>query len=127
MSTSRCCGCTSRRRWDCAPTTSGTDVVETNPPLVPLLLGQAVFTAVAALLILYLLSARGRTVREGREYAIFESPSLVNRTLPYLRQGLNRETAEKTAEVIHEYLQPAAVAIAGGRTILTHVGAGTEH
>jgi LytS/YehU family sensor histidine kinase len=86
-----------------------------------------VFTAVAAALVFYLVFARGRTVREGREYAIFESLSLVHGTLPHLRQGLNRETAARTATVIHEYLQPAAVAIAGGSQILAHVGAGADH
>lgn len=91
------------------------------------LTAQLVFTAIAAGVVLYLLSARGRTVREGREYAIFESLSLVNRTLPYLRQGLNRATAAKTAAVIHEFLQPAAVGIVDGKKIVAHVGAGADH
>jgi LytS/YehU family sensor histidine kinase len=94
--------------------------------LLPLLLGQAVFTAVAALLVLYLLLTRGRTASEGREHAIFETLALANRTLPYLRQGLNQRTASKTAEVIQEVLQPAAVAIVGTK-ILAHVGAAGDH
>src|ERR687886_2347586 len=99
-----------------------------NPvDLVPLLLGQAVFTVVAAGLVWTLLLTRGRTVSEGREHAIFESLSLANRTLPYLRQGLNRGTADKTAAAIHEVLRPAAVAIVGGQRILAHVGAGADH
>ncbi len=101
--------------------------MENGPELVPLLLGQAVFTAVAAGLVLYLVLTRGRTVSEGREYALYESLSLANRTLPYLRQGLNRATAARTAAVIQEVLQPAAVAIVGGRQILAHVGAGADH
>ncbi len=97
-----------------------------SAPLLPLLLGQAVFTAVAALLVLYLLLTRGRTASEGREIAIFETLALANRTLPYLRQGLNQRTATKTAEVIYEVLQPAAVAIVASK-ILAHVGAAGDH
>jgi two-component system sensor histidine kinase LytS len=101
--------------------------MENAPELVQLLIGQLVFTAVAAGLVLYLVFTRGRTVSEGREHAIFESLSLANRTLPYLRQGLNRGTADKTAGAIHEVLRPAAVAIVGGQRILAHVGAGADH
>jgi LytS/YehU family sensor histidine kinase len=82
--------------------------MEADYPLWPLLLGQVVFTAVAALLVLYLVFTRGRTVTEGREQAIHEALALANRTLPYLRRGLTRVTAHKTALVLHEFLQPAA-------------------
>lgn len=101
--------------------------METEYPLVQLVVGQLVFTAVAAALVLYLVIHRGRTVTEGREHAMYEALSLANRTLPYLRQGLNRNTAAKTAAVIQELLQPAAVAIVGGRDILAHLGAGADH
>jgi two-component system LytT family sensor kinase len=101
--------------------------MEADYPLLPLLLGQVVFTAVAALLVLYLVFTRGRTVTEGREQAIHEALALANRTLPYLRRGLTGVTAHKTALVLHEFLQPAAVAIVGGRQILAHVGAGSDH
>ncbi|HZU06333.1 MAG TPA: histidine kinase [Chloroflexota bacterium] len=101
--------------------------MDSRPDLIPLLLGQLVFTAVATAVVLYLVLTRGRTVREGREQAICESLALANRTLPYLRQGLNRMTAKKAAAVIHEFLQPAAVAIVSGRKILAHVGAGADH
>jgi two-component system sensor histidine kinase LytS len=91
------------------------------------LLGELIFTAIAAAVVLYLVLTRRRTFNEGREYAVFESLALVNRTLPYLRRGLNRETATRTAAVVHEFLQPAAVGIVGGRTILAHAGAGADH
>jgi LytS/YehU family sensor histidine kinase len=82
---------------------------------------------VAAALVVHLVLTRGRTVSEGREHAIFESLALANRTLPFLRQGLNRATAARTAAAIHDVLRPAAVGIVGGRQILAHVGAGADH
>jgi two-component system, LytTR family, sensor histidine kinase LytS len=101
--------------------------MENSAPLVPLLVGQLVFTAVAAALVVHLVLTRGRTVSEGREHAIFESLALANRTLPFLRQGLNRATAARTAAAIHDVLRPAAVSISGRRQILAHVGAGADH
>ena len=103
------------------------EAMETGSQLVPLLFGQVVFTMLAAAVVLHLLLTRGRTVSEGREHALYEALALANRTLPYLRQGLNRATAARTAAVIQEVLQPAAVAIVGGRQILAHVGAGADH
>src|SRR5262249_5217361 len=67
------------------------------------------------------------TVTEGRELAAFETLSLVNRTLPHLRRGLDVRTAARTAAVIQEYIRPAAVGIAGGRIVLAHTGAGADH
>ncbi len=101
--------------------------MENSPQLIPLLVGQLVSTAVAAALVVHLVLTRGRTVSEGREHAIFESLALANRTLPYLRQGLNRATAARTAAAIHDVLRPAAVGIVGGQQILAHVGAGADH
>ncbi len=75
----------------------------------------------------YVALTRLRTVTTGREQAIFETLALANRTLPYLRQGLNRVTAARTAELIYDFLKPAAVAIVGGRTILAHAGQGSDH
>ncbi|MER3419669.1 MAG: sensor histidine kinase [Chloroflexota bacterium] len=91
------------------------------------LLIQALLTALAAGVVLYLAVTRGRRASQGREYAFSEALALVNRTLPYLRRGLNLVTAARTAAVIHQYLAPAAVAIVGGSKVLAHVGAGADH
>lgn len=96
-------------------------------PLIPLLLGQLVFTAVGAALVWYLAYRRGRTFSEGREQAMLEALQLTNRTLPYLRQGLSRHTAAKAAAVIYNYFRPAAVAIVSESQIVGFVGAGADH
>ncbi|MGE5672608.1 MAG: LytS/YhcK type 5TM receptor domain-containing protein, partial [Mycobacterium leprae] len=48
-------------------------------------------------------------------------------TLPYLRQGLTRESAGPAARIIYEALNVTAVAITDDREILAHVGAGSDH
>jgi LytS/YehU family sensor histidine kinase len=45
-------------------------------------------------------------------------------TLPYLRQGLNEESAQKICEIIHKITEVDAVAITDGHTILGFHGVG---
>lgn len=56
-----------------------------------------------------------------------KSLNIANGTLPYLRHGLNRESAARVAELIKNSTSVAAVAITDGRTILAHVGKGADH
>lgn len=101
--------------------------MENEYPLIPILLGQLVFTAVGAIVVWYLGRRRGRTFSEGREQAMLDALQLTNRTLPYLRQGLNRHTAAKTAQVIYDYFRPAGVAIVSEGRITAFVGAAADH
>lgn len=48
-------------------------------------------------------------------------------TLPILRQGLDEHSAEKTARVIYNMTEAAAVAITDKERILAHIGAGDNH
>jgi LytS/YehU family sensor histidine kinase len=101
--------------------------MEAGIPIFVVIVSELFITLLVGLVVAYMVLARHRTVTTGREQAIFETLSLANRTLPYLRQGLNRETAVRTAELIYDFLQPAAVAIVGGQTILAHAGEGADH
>jgi two-component system, LytTR family, sensor kinase len=101
--------------------------VDEQYPLLPILLGQLSLTVVGAALVWYLAYRRGRSFSEGREQAMYEALQLTNRTLPYLRQGLNRHTAAKTAEVIYNYFRPAAVSVVAGERIVGFVGAAADH
>lgn len=47
--------------------------------------------------------------------------------LPYLKQGVNYETAKSTAGVLMSELGPAAVAVTDTHKILAHLGQGAEH
>ncbi len=91
------------------------------------LLAQLVFTVVVVGIATAFIVRRNQTFGQGREEASFETLHLANRTLPYLRQGLNRVTAEKTAELIYDYTQAAAVAITTGDAMLTFKGEGEDH
>ena len=52
---------------------------------------------------------------------------IATQTLPYLRHGLNRESAAQTARIIYNSVKLAAVAITNGQEILAHVGRGDDH
>jgi len=52
---------------------------------------------------------------------------IANKTLPYLRQGFNEETAKSTAEIIYEMTGLQAVSITDDKKILAHIGSGSDH
>jgi len=75
----------------------------------------------------YVMSRKVVTVRmdDGDEH--FDSTlQIANETLPFLRQGLNDETAQKAAEIILKISDVAAVAITNRERVLAYVGAGCE-
>jgi two-component system sensor histidine kinase LytS len=52
---------------------------------------------------------------------------VADKTLSFLRQGLNRESAEKVAQEILRTTRVAAVAITDTKCVLAHVGTGASH
>ncbi|GGK17149.1 sensor protein LytS [Caldalkalibacillus thermarum] len=52
---------------------------------------------------------------------------IADKVLPYIKQGLNQETAHITAHLLMNELQPAAVAVADEEHILAHIGLGADH
>lgn len=61
------------------------------------------------------------------EKSFVPSLQIANETLPYLRRGLNKETAQKTAEIIQKISDVAAVAITDREKVLAFLGTGCEH
>lgn len=53
--------------------------------------------------------------------------TIAERVLPFLKQGLNFETAKATAQLIMNELQPTAVAVTDTNQILAHIGSGEDH
>lgn len=92
-----------------------------------LLVTQVVLTLLVGGVAWYLASQRYKTVRQGREEAMFESLQLANKTLPYLRRGLNEQTAQRTAQLIYDYFRPGAVSITTQHQVVAFVGAGSDH
>lgn len=64
-----------------------------------------------------------------REAAIQSELALkiTEKTLPYLRNGINQETALATCNIIHSIAKVDAVAITKRTEILAHVGIGSDH
>lgn len=52
---------------------------------------------------------------------------IANQTLPYLRRGLNEDTAAKIVEIIKSIADVAAVAITDVEKVLAYTGAGSDH
>ncbi|AOT72175.1 LytS/YhcK type 5TM receptor domain-containing protein [Geosporobacter ferrireducens] len=53
---------------------------------------------------------------------------IANKTLPYLRHGLDFENAQKAVEIIYNMVDHvSAVAITRGELILSHIGTGVDH
>jgi len=61
------------------------------------------------------------------DHSIDPTLRIANETLPYLRRGLNEETALKTAEIIHKISDMSAVAITDREKVLAYIGAGAGH
>ncbi|MBS4021750.1 MAG: sensor histidine kinase [Dethiobacter sp.] len=82
----------------------------------------------AAGITIFVLILQSVLAEEQRAGAVLANKSLqiADQTLPYLRAGLNAETAKATAEIIKRTIQVAAVVITDKEQILAHVGIGDE-
>lgn len=63
---------------------------------------------------------------EDSEEHLDSTLQIANETLPFLRQGLNEDTAQKAAEIILKISDVAAVAITDRERVLAYVGAGCQ-
>jgi len=61
------------------------------------------------------------------EHPIDPTLQIANETLPYLRRGLNEETAQKTAEIILKISDVSAVAITDREKVLAYIGECSDH
>jgi two-component system LytT family sensor kinase len=61
------------------------------------------------------------------DHPIDPTLQIANETLPFLRRGLNEDTARKTAEVIKKISDVAAVAITDRDRVLAYIGEGSDH
>ncbi|MCL6611059.1 MAG: histidine kinase [Peptococcaceae bacterium] len=61
------------------------------------------------------------------EHPLDPTLRIANETLPYLRRGLNEDTAAKTVEIIKTIADVAAVAITDREKVLAYIGLGSDH
>lgn len=74
------------------------------------------------------LTVQHRFTVETRDYQqVDRTLQIAYETLPYMRRGLNPETALKTAQIIQKISDVAAVAITDRERVLAFIGAGCEN
>ena len=61
------------------------------------------------------------------DHPIDPTLQIANETLPFMRRGLNEETAQKTAEIIKKISEVSAVAITDRETVLAYIGECSDH
>ncbi len=85
------------------------------------------FNAIGTHLLFDYVKSRKIEIRlEDAEEQIDSTLKIANETLPFLRQGLNEETAQRAAEIILKISDVAAVAITNRERVLAYVGGGCE-
>lgn len=89
------------------------------------LVQMVVGIAAAAFIALYL--RRVARLSSAGDRAHTETLAILTETLPYLRTGLNRESAGKTASLLLERLAVKAVSIVDQERVLAFVGEGSDH
>ncbi|TEB07517.1 Sensor histidine kinase YehU [Pelotomaculum schinkii] len=61
------------------------------------------------------------------EHPMDPTLQIANETLPFMRRGLNEETAQKTAEIIKKISEVSAVAITDREKVLAYIGECSDH
>lgn len=90
---------------------------------LPMIIGNSLGVALFVHVLRSLYSHREKNISDNA-IQIFD---ITAKTLGYLREGLNPETAKATAAIIHKELSVAAVSITNCDTVLAHVGQGSDH
>lgn len=90
---------------------------------VPMVVSNAFGAALFAFAIFKIGESRERDQSNQAELLL----RIAKNTVSHLRQGLNFESAHKTAEIIHSNLPVAGVSITDRHRILSHVGEGDDH
>lgn len=89
------------------------------PMMVTNTIGTAIFISI--------INASQKLEDQARAVQTHDVLELANKTLPYLRQGLTLASCQPVAQIIHEYMQVAAVSLTNGQEILAFVGQGQDH
>ncbi|WP_347491117.1 histidine kinase [Desulfoscipio sp. XC116] len=86
------------------------------------------FSALASTLAaIFIFSKQHSPKRDPADEPLDPTLRIANETLPFLRRGLNEETAGNTAEIIRRTADVAAVAITDLEKVLAYIGAGSDH
>lgn len=98
-----------------------------KPELWVTILSMLVASAVGTYIVIdYIQKHKGVKIKLD-DHPIDPTLQIANETLPYLRRGLNEETAQKTAEIIRKISDVSAVAITDREKVLAYIGEGADH
>ncbi|MDQ0337975.1 two-component system sensor histidine kinase LytS [Caldalkalibacillus uzonensis] len=90
---------------------------------IPMVIVNSLAIAVFTIMIRAVLNEKEQAQAIETERAL----KIADKVLPYLKRGLNYETAHTTAHLLMNELEPAAVAVANDHKILAHIGLGADH
>lgn len=90
---------------------------------VPMIVANSLGVAVFLLIVRTAIDAQERVGAEQSQKALI----IANKTLPYLRRGLDKQSAEETAQIIFQTANYQAVAITDTEQVLAFVGAESAH
>ena len=103
------------------PFASALDLVEVIA--LPMIIGNSLGAALFVHVIVSLQAFRERKESDQTQ-KIF---AIANTTVGYLRSGLNTDSAQAMAKIIHEKLPVAAVSVTDAAHVLAHEGEGSDH
>lgn len=114
-------------RWGLVQLAASISLVAISPSLWKIAAFMAVASALGTYLVVdYIQKHKGVKVKLD-DHPIDPTLQIANETLPYLRRGLNEETAQKTAEIILKISDVSAVAITDREKVLAYIGECSDH
>jgi len=114
-------------RWGLIQLVVVTLVILINPGLWEIVVSMIITSALGTFLVIdYMQKHRGVKLKLD-EHPIDPTLQIASETLPFLRRGLNEETAQKTAEIILKISEVSAVAITDREKVLAYIGEGADH
>ena len=114
-------------RWSLAQLLIAAVVIYINPGLWGLLVLIILANAVGTyFVVVYIQRHKGVTLKLD-DHPIDPTLQIANETLPFMRRGLNEETAQKTAEIIKKISEVSAVAITDREKVLAYIGECSDH
>lgn len=114
-------------RWGMIQLIVVTLVILINPGLWEIVISMIIANALGTYLVVDFIQKHKGVKLKLDDHPIDPTLQIANETLPFLRRGLNEETAKKTAEIILKISDVSAVAITDREKVLAYIGAGSDH
>lgn len=90
---------------------------------VPMIVANGIGCALFLLIIRSVLNEEEKVAAQQAQASL----RIARRTIGYMRQGMNAQSAEAVCQILYEEVNASAIAITNDRMILAHVGTGDDH